>query len=173
LPASPKFRAMWLGVFIILACSLVGGVYGPRARAAAASSEDELRDSIKAFSNLYRIVEENYADKVNADTAVYSGAIPSMLRELDPHSQFFDPEQFNALREEQKGHYAGVGMQVGPRNGKTIVIVPFPKTPAYRAGIRPGDAIVKVDGESMDNMTVSDVAKRLRGEKGTSVTISV
>jgi len=163
---------MWLGT-VVLACSLIGGVFGSRVRAAAAPSEDELRDSIKAFSSVYRLVEDNYADRVNADTAVYSGAIPSMLRELDPHSQFFDPEQFKALREEQKGHYAGVGMQVGPRNGKTIVIVPFPKTPAYRAGIRPGDAIVKVDGESVDNMSVSDVAKRLRGEKGTSVTISV
>ena len=174
MPASRKFRALWLGAFIILACSLLGGIYGSHARvAAAASSDDDLRESVKAFSNVFRLVEENYADKVNPDAAVYSGAIPSMLRELDPHSQFFDPEQFNALREEQKGHYAGVGMQVGPRGGKTIVIVPFPKTPAYRAGIRPGDAIVKVDGESMDNMTVADVAKRLRGEKGTSVTISV
>jgi carboxyl-terminal processing protease len=173
LPASRKLRAIWLSVLIIVVCSLLGGVYGPRVRAAAAPSEDDLRESIRNFASVYRVVEENYADRVNPDTVIYNGAIPNMLRQLDPHSQFFDPEQFAALRDEQKGHYAGVGMTVGPRNGKTIVIAPFPKTPAYKAGIRPGDVIIKVDGEPTDNMTVSDVAKRLRGEKGTTVTITV
>jgi carboxyl-terminal processing protease len=179
LPASLRRRALWLAPLTILICSLVGGIYGPRVRAAAAPAEDELRESIRTFASVYHVVEENYADRLNPDTAIYSGAIPGMLRKLDPHSQFFDPEQFSALREEQKGHYAGVGMTVGPRNrmggreNGTVVIFPFPKTPAYRAGIRPGDVILKVDGEPTDNLSVNDVAKRLRGEKGTTVSITV
>ncbi|HYM09806.1 MAG TPA: S41 family peptidase [Bryobacterales bacterium] len=174
-----KGRALWLAALTIVLCSLAGGIYGPRMRAAAAPPEDDLRQSIRTFANVYHLVEDNYADKLNADTAIYSGAIPGMLHELDPHSTFFDPEQFSALREEQKGHYAGVGMTVGPRNrfggreNGTVVIAPFPKTPAYRAGIRPGDVISKVDGESVENLSVNDVAKRLRGEKGTTVTITV
>jgi carboxyl-terminal processing protease len=159
-------------VLTVVVCSLFGGIYGPRVGAAAAP-EDELRDNIRSFANVFNLIEQNYADKLNADTAIFSGAIPGMLHKLDPHSQFFDPEQYNSLREEQKGHYAGVGMQVGPRNRKTIVIAPFPRTPAYRAGIRPGDVILKVDGESTEGLTVADVAKRLRGEKGTSVHITV
>lgn len=166
-------RALWLAVFTILVCSLLGGIFGSRVRAAAAPTEDELRESIRTFASVYHLVEENYADRVSADTAIFNGAIPGMLHKLDPHSQFFDPEQFTNLREEQKGHYAGVGMVVGSRNRKTIVNYPFPKTPAYRAGIRPGDVIIKVDGESTENMTVNEVAKRLRGEKGTTVSITI
>ncbi len=174
MPATRRRRSPWLAVLTILACSILGGIYGPRVRAAANSSgDDDLRQSIRSFANVYHMIEENYADPVNADAAIYNGAIPGMLHKLDPHSQFFDPEQFNALREEQKGHYAGVGMVVGSRNRKTVVNYPFPKTPAYRAGIRPGDVIIKVDGEATENMTVSDVAKRLRGEKGTSVSITI
>jgi carboxyl-terminal processing protease len=172
LSLTPRRRATLLAVLTVLICSLFGGIYGPRVGAAAAP-EDELRESIRSFASVYNLIEQNYADKLNPDNAIFSGAIPGMLHRLDPHSQFFDPEQYNSLREEQKGHYAGVGMQVGPRNRKTIVLAPFPRTPAYRAGIRPGDVILKVDGESTDGMSVADVAKRLRGEKGTTVHITI
>ena len=96
-----------------------------------------------------------------------------MLRVLDPHSNFFDPKSYAALREEQRGKYYGVGMQVGPRNNKVIVIAPFAGAPAYRAGIRPGDIIIAVDGKHTDNMSTSDVAELLKGPKGTSVKITV
>ena len=95
-----------------------------------------------------------------------------MLRVLDPHSNFFDPKSYSLLREEQRGKYYGVGMQVGPRNNKVIVIAPFAGAPAYRAGIRPGDVIIAVDGKPTDNMTTSDVAELLKGPKGTTVKIA-
>ena len=85
----------------------------------------------------------------------------------------FDPKSYAALREEQRGKYYGVGMQVGPRNNKVIVIAPFAGAPAYRAGIRPGDIIIAVDGKQTDNMSTSDVAELLKGPKGTSVKITV
>ena len=88
-------RALWLAALTILICSLLGGVYGPRVRAAAAPAEDDLRESIRTFARAYHLIEENYADRVNGDTAIYNGAIPGMLRKLDPHSQFFDPEQLD------------------------------------------------------------------------------
>ena len=118
-------------------------------------------------------MQENYAEPVNPDKAIYNGAIPGMLRVLDPHSNFFDPKSYAALREEQRGKYYGVGMQVGPRNSKVIVIAPFAGAPAYRAGIRPGDIIIAVDGKQTDNMSTSDVAELLKGPKGTSVKITV
>jgi len=80
---------------------------------------------LKQFTNVYETIEQNYADPVNADKAIYNGAIPSMLHQLDPHSNFFDPKSYSALREEQRGKYYGVGMTVGPRNNKVIVIAPF------------------------------------------------
>ncbi len=122
---------------------------------------------------VYSLVEQNYAEPVNPDKAIYNGAIPGMLHVLDPHSNFFDPKAYALLREDQRGKYYGVGMTVGPRNNKVIVIAPFVGTPAYRAGIRPGDIIVAVDGKPTDNMSTGDVADLLKGPKGTTVHITI
>jgi len=96
-----------------------------------------------------------------------------MLHVLDPHSNFFDPKSYSLLREEQSGKYYGVGMQIAPRNNKIIIVAPFVGTPAYRAGLRPGDVIVAVDSKPTDNMSVSDVADLLKGPKGTQVRITI
>ena len=100
-----------------------------------------------------------------------------MLHVLDPHSNFFDPKAYSLLKEDQRGKYYGVGMQVGPRNvnNRTVVIViaPFVGTPAYRAGIQPGDIIAAVDGKATDHMSTSDVADLLKGPKGTTVHITI
>ncbi len=149
-------------------------LFGQRLSVAASSSNDgDIRDSLRTFGDVYKVVQENYAEPVNPDKAIYNGAIPGMLRVLDPHSNFFDPKSYAALREEQRGKYYGVGMQVGPRNNKVIVIAPFAGAPAYRAGIRPGDIIIAVDGKQTDNMSTSDVAELLKGPKGTNVKITV
>jgi carboxyl-terminal processing protease len=166
-------RTLGMCAVALIMGAVSGGIAGPRARAAAPVPEEDLRDSIRTFASVFHLIEENYADAVNADTAIFNGAIPGMLRRLDPHSQFFDPEQFSGLREEQQGRYAGVGMQVASRDRKTIVIAPFPRTPAFRAGIKPGDVILKVDDESTAGLNTTEVAKRLRGEKGTSVQITL
>jgi carboxyl-terminal processing protease len=119
------------------------------------------------------LLEQNFADEVNADKAIYKGAIPGMLRTLDPHSNFFDPRDYQLLREDQKGHYYGVGMQVGPRNGKTVVMAPFPGSPAYKAGLRPGDVIANVNDKPTDNLTTTEIADLLKGPRGTQVKIVV
>src|SRR5215471_6644353 len=139
-----KRRSLLYVPFVIALCSVLGGLYGPRVEVASAANEDDIRSSLKTFTKIYNVVEENFADPVSPDKAVYKGAIPGMLRTLDPHSNFFDPRDFQLLREDQKGHYYGVGMTVQGRNGKTIVIAPFKGSPAYKAGIRPGDVITKV-----------------------------
>jgi len=141
--------------------------------ATAHDSDSDVSQSLKQFSEVYDIVEQNYAEPVNPDKAIYNGAIPGMLHVLDPHSNFFDPKSYSLLREDQRGKYYGVGMTVGPRNNKVIVIAPFAGTPAYRAGIHPGDIIVAVDGKPTDNMNTSDVADLLKGPKGTTVHITI
>ncbi|MBI2678786.1 MAG: S41 family peptidase [Candidatus Koribacter versatilis] len=159
---------------VIILCGLLGVVFGQRvAPGTAGSSDTDVRDSLRTFSTVYDVVEQNYAEPVNPDKAIYNGAIPGMLRVLDPHSNFFDPKAYALLREDQRGKYYGVGMQVGPRNNKVIVIAPFVGTPAYRAGIRPGDVIIAVDGKPTDNMNTSEVADLLKGPKGTPVKITI
>ncbi len=168
-------RSALLVVTIILVCGCIGMLFGQHLTATASSgdSDTDIRDSLRSFSDVYKVVQQNYAEPVDPDKAIYNGAIPGMLRVLDPHSNFFDPKSYAALREEQRGKYYGVGMQVGPRNNKVIVIAPFAGAPAYRAGIRPGDIIIAVDGKPTDNMSTSDVAELLKGPKGTSVKITM
>ncbi len=169
-------RSLFVLLIILLVCSVVGGVYGPRIETAAAASEagnDEIEGALRSFTKVYSLVERNFAEPVDPDKAIYNGAIPGMLRTLDPHSNFFDPRAYKLLREDQKGHYSGVGMSVGPRNGKTVVMWPFPASPAYKAGLRPGDVIIRVNDEPTDNLTTSEIADRLKGERGTKVRITV
>src|SRR5450755_1194576 len=167
-------RALFLVLFILVTCGFLGIVFGQKINPSAAPGGDsDVRDSLRQFTTVYDVVEQNYAEPVNPDKAIYNGAIPGMLHVLDPHSNFFDPKSYSALREEQRGKYYGVGMTVGPRNNKVIVIAPFTGTPAYRAGIRPGDIIAAIDGKPTDNMSTSDVADLLKGPKGTTVRITM
>src|SRR5438128_3063471 len=167
-------RSLFLVVFILVSCGFLGMLFAQKANTAATSNSDsDVKDSLKQFTQVYEVVESNYAEPVNPEKAIYNGAIPGMLRVLDPHSNFFDPKSYGLLREEQRGKYYGVGMQVGPRNNKVIVIAPFAGTPAYRAGIRPGDVIVAVDGKPTDNLNTSEVADLLKGPKGTTVKITI
>ncbi len=154
--------------------AIVGGFFGPGLTGvSAATNQNDVDAAIKTFSRVYDLVEQNFADKVNADKAVYRGAIPGMLRTLDPHSSFFDPKDFQLLREDQKGHYFGVGMTVAPKNNRTMVIAPFPGSPAYKAGIRPGDVIMTVNDKSTENLRTDEVADLLKGPKGTPVQVVV
>jgi carboxyl-terminal processing protease len=166
-------RSLVLVFVIILVCGGLGALFGQRVSSTTPSGDSDVQDSLRQFSQIYNVVEQNYAESVNPDKAIYNGAIPGMLRVLDPHSNFFDPKSYSLLREEQRGKYYGVGMQVGPRNNKVIVIAPFAGAPAYRAGIRPGDVIIAVDGKPTDNMNTSDVAELLKGPRGTTVKITV
>lgn len=168
------WRSLLLIGGIILAGTLAGGLFGPGLPGvAAASGEDEIKRSLKTFTTIYDVVERNFADRLDPDTAIYNGAIPGMLRSLDPHSSFFDPREFQLLREDQKGHYYGVGMWVAGRGGKTVVIMPFTGSPAYKAGIRPGDVILEVDGKSTEGMNTNQVADMLKGPKGTPVKVTI
>ena len=172
--AGSSRRSLFLIVFVLAAFGLLGMLFAQRISPATTPSTDsDVLDSVKQFTYVYDTIEQNYADPVNPDKAIYNGAIPSMLHQLDPHSNFFDPKSYSALREEQRGKYYGVGMTVGPRNNKVIVIAPFVGTPAYRAGIRPGDIIAAIDGKPTDNMSTSDVADLLKGPKGTTVHITM
>jgi carboxyl-terminal processing protease len=167
-------RSFLIAPIIVLICALLGGIYGPGVReASAATSEDDIKASLKAFAKVYNVVEDNFADPVTADKAIYRGAIPGMLRTLDPHSSFLDPRDFQILKEDQKGHYFGVGMTVSERNRKTIVIAPFPGSPAYKAGIRPGDVILEVNDKRTDNLSTNEVADLLKGPRGTPVQVVV
>ena len=173
-------RALFTVVLFFAVCAVVGSVLQRKVGAESSADESQIRDSLKSFTNVYALVEQNYAEPIDgdkADTAIYDGAIPGMLRVLDPHSNFYDPKAYARMREEQHGHYYGVGMTIEQQNEKVYVVYPVEGAPAFKAGIHPGDVIyavdgkiVSVDGKNPDGLTSSDmVAKALKGPKGTKV----
>ena len=168
-------RGIGLFVLVLAVSAILGGFYGPAAIATSAGSPDtdQLQDSVKSFTRVLSVVQRNYADPVDTDKVIYDGAIPGMLHVLDPHSNFFDPKQYALFREEQEGKYYGVGMIVEQRQNQTVVQAPFVNSPAYKAGIRPGDVILKVDGKNCTGLTTNQVADMLKGAKGTPVHISL
>src|SRR2546425_12301103 len=157
---------------VLLASAVFGWIYGPSVRATSTAAEDS-QSSVREFTTVLDVVQANYAERVDVDKEVYQGAIPGMLRVLDPHSNFFDARQFALLREDQRGKYYGVGMIVAPRENHTVVMAPYVGAPAYNAGIRPGDVILKVDDKSTDGLGTPEVADLLKGPKGTVVRITV
>ncbi|MGD0426072.1 MAG: S41 family peptidase [Candidatus Acidiferrales bacterium] len=165
-------RGVVVLVVVLGISAVLGGLYGPSVRATAAGQND-MQDSVKSFTHVLSVVERNYAEPVDTDKVIYDGAIPGMLRVLDPHSNFFDPKQYALFKEEQQGKYYGVGMTVQQRENQTVVLAPFVGSPAYKAGIRPGDIIQKVDGKSCDGLTTTEVADMLKGAKGTIVHITL
>jgi carboxyl-terminal processing protease len=169
---NPERRGLILVVVVLGLSAILGGIYGPSVRATTTSTDD-FRTSVESFTSVLDVVQSNYAEPVDVDRVVYQGAIPGMLRMLDPHSNFFDSRQFALLREDQRGKYYGVGMVVAPRDNHTIVVAPYVDAPAFKAGLRPGDVITKVDEKSTDGMTTTEVADMLKGPKGTIVKIEV
>jgi len=173
-------RALFTVVLFFVVCAIAGSVLQRKVGAQSAAGEGQVRDNLKEFYDVYALVEQNYAEPIEgdkADAAIYDGAIPGMLRVLDPHSNFYDPKAYAKMREEQHGRYYGVGMTIQQQNGKVYVVYPFEGTPSFRAGIHPGDVIysvdgkiVSIDGKIPDGLTSSDmVAKALKGPKGTHV----
>src|ERR1700754_1684708 len=181
---APRTRRTLFSATIFLAtCAVAGTFINQRVDAQSATDESTLRDSLRNFTNVYSLVEQNYADKMTTDKtdkAIYDGAIPGMLHVLDPHSNFYDPKAYAQLREDQHGRYYGVGMTIQPQvdptakgGTKIVVLYPFEGTPSYKAGVRPGDVILSVDGKSTEGMDTAGVASLLKGPRNTHVHLTV
>jgi carboxyl-terminal processing protease len=169
-------RSLFILPVLVLAGSILGGFYGPRIDVASAAPpiDDPDNRETEVLKKVLTVVDENFAERPSADKTIYKGAIPGMLRTLDPHSNFFDPHEFQLMREDQKGHYYGVGMQVGPQpDGKTAVKVPFPGFPAYKVGLRAGDIIMAVNDKSCEGLNTTEIADMLKGPRGTPVKIAI
>jgi carboxyl-terminal processing protease len=164
---------------IVGACTVLAPLYGPSIRARAATPQDDLDKSFKALTSVYSLLEQNYADPISSEKAIYQGAIPGMLRTLDPHSNFLDPTEYQDMQRKQRAQYFGIGMLISMDGPKVIAMEPFPGSPAWRADLRRGDVIVAVDGKDVtgkDGKPAKDsagVADLLRGARGTPVRVTV
>jgi carboxyl-terminal processing protease len=168
-----KIRNSAYAAIIVGAFTVLAPVYGPQIASGAANPVDELDKSIKSLTTAYAVLEQNFADHVDSEKAIYTGAIPGMLRTLDPHSRFVDPKEYVDMQRTQRAQYYGIGMLITMDGAKVIAMEPFVGSPAWRADLRRGDVIVAVDGKDVTKKNSQDVADMLRGPKGTPVRVSV
>ncbi len=163
-----RFILTWI---IILTVAL-GGVFIGRLSIGSMRAEGESYEYLKVFTEVLSLVKKNYVEEVKTKDLIY-GAIKGMLNSLDPHSAFMPPEAYKDMQLETKGEFGGIGIQIGIKEGALTVIAPIEDTPAYNAGIKAGDNIIKVNGESTRDMGLYDAVSKMRGQKGTSVVITI
>jgi carboxyl-terminal processing protease len=155
-------------VFVVALSALVGGFLGRNALA----TDDRVLEYHKIFSAAVSVIESSYVDKVEADRLVY-GAIRGMLGTLDPHSSFYDPKEYSSMRERQEGRYYGLGITIQSINGDITAASVFEGSPAFKKGIRRGDAIVRIGDQEAKGWSTEQAMRSLRGAKGTPVTIHI
>ncbi|MEJ2154584.1 MAG: S41 family peptidase [Desulfobacteraceae bacterium] len=165
---SQKSRAFRWSLLGVLALAIA--IFGPGVYRGLSDNSESTYEGLKIFSDVIDIVEKTYVDEVEPKQLI-ENAIQGMVSSLDPHSSLLTPEAFKELQIDTQGEFTGIGIHVTMRNNLVTVISPIEGTPAYRAGIKAGDKIVKVDGVTTDNLR--DAVKRMRGPKGTDVTVTI
>ena len=121
---------------------------------------------LRAFTDVFGTIKQNYVEPVT-DKRLITGAINGMLSDLDPHSAYLDQDAYRELQVGTQGQFGGLGIEVGMEDGFVKVVSPIEDTPAFRAGIKPGDLIVKLDQTPVKGMTLNDAVKRMRGKPDT------
>lgn len=129
-------------------------------------------ESLEAFTNILSIVKKNYVEEVETKSLV-NGAINGMLNALDPHSAYLTPDLYKDLQMDTQGRFGGLGIEITVKGGMLTVVSPIEDTPAAKAGIKPGDQIFKIEEEFTKDMTLVDAVKKMRGPRGTKITISI
>ncbi len=136
------------------------------------ANTDDVYRNIELFTEVLRQVEENYVETQDTKKLI-EGAIKGMMQSLDPHSTYMTKEEHDDLRVETQGSFTGVGMQITVRDNILTVIAPIEDTPAFKAGIKAGDKIIKIDEKTTIDMTSTEAVKLIRGPKGSSVKITI
>ncbi len=166
-------RIVWAAITVVLLAALAVFAFSPRLL--AVSPEDETQAYLGSFASIFRIVRDNYvdADKATPKTLM-EGALKGMMESLkDPYSDYFPAEDTSQLDDTTLGKYSGVGLVISKVDKGAEVVSPIEGSPAYRAGINAGDVVTKVDGESMADYSINDIMKKIRGQTGSEVTLTV
>lgn len=129
-------------------------------------------ESLETFTNILAIVRKNYVDEVNTKEMI-TGAINGMLNAMDPHSAYLTPELYKELQMDTQGRFGGLGIEITVRNGILTVVSPIEDTPAFKAGVKAGDQILKIEDEFTKDMTIMQAVKKMRGPKGSKINLSI
>ena len=160
-------KAFVIGSLLFVLTLSLGGTVASKGTESGATYEQ-----LRLFTEVLSIVQSQYVDEVPPKELIYS-AIKGTLRGLDPHSSFLDPESYREMQVETSGSFGGLGIEITLRDDILTVVTPIEATPAYRAGLQPGDRIIKIDGLVSKDMQLADAVKRMRGKPGTKVTLGI
>ncbi len=163
------FRNGWKSM--IAAFTLVLLIISGGGRHEVTAVEDSY-ERLKVFTEVLSLIQANYVDETKPRDLIYGG-IKGMLETLDPHSSFMPPDIFKEMQVETQGSFGGLGIEITVKDRQLTVVAPIEGTPADRAGLHPGDRIVKIDGKLTKDMTLMEAVKNLRGPRGTSVTLTI
>jgi len=129
-------------------------------------------ETLETFTNILSIVKKNYVEDVDTKNLV-NGAINGMLTSLDPHSAYLTPDLYKELQMDTQGRFGGLGIEITVKNGVLTVVSPIEDTPAFKAGVKPGDMIFKIEDDFTKDMTLVDAVKKMRGPKGSKINLSI
>ncbi|PKM98336.1 MAG: hypothetical protein CVU79_03820 [Elusimicrobia bacterium HGW-Elusimicrobia-3] len=153
-------------VFITLSALVIGAVF-PYVNFAM----DKTYAQLKVIVDVMELIKDSYVDKIDPQKLVY-GAAKGMVEELDDFSQFMEPDVYERVKSDTEGEFGGIGIRVDTREGWLTVVTPLPNTPAWKAGMLPGDKIIKIEGVSTKDMIIDEAIKKLRGKPGLPVKIT-
>lgn len=168
-PGSKKMK-MLAGCAVLIAFLSVFIISSQRHSSAEGKGSDY--ESIELFTDVMAIIKKSYVEEVDTKKLVY-GAINGMLTSLDPHSSFMPPDTYKEMKIDTKGTFGGLGIEISIKDGVLTVISPIEDTPAFKAGIKSGDQILKIDDKFTKDLNINDAVKRMRGVKGTKVTLTI
>lgn len=158
---------------LALVCVMTGVLlFGGRFVGRVSAVAKETYENIEIFTNVLALVQKNYVDPVSTKQLI-DGAITGMLAALDPHSAYLPPDLYKELQVDTRGSFGGLGIEITTRNNVLTVVSPIEDTPAYRAGIKPGDQIIKIQDEFTKDMPLVEAVKKMRGPKGTKIHLTL
>jgi len=166
--ARKRILLVWLFIFIVASA----GIFIGRLSVTTVSAEGEGYEELRIFTEVMAMVKKYYVEDVKTKDLV-NGAIKGMLNSLDPHSSFMSPDAYKEMQVDTKGEFGGLGIQIGMKDNVLTVIAPIEDTPAFKAGIKAGDKIFRIDNESTKDMSLQDAVTKMRGAPKTSVTIGI
>jgi len=156
-------------VFVVF---LIGVFVGSGQSQKVSALSNSMYEDLKVFTDVIGYIQKDYVEETKSKDLIH-GAIKGMLETLDPHSAFMPPNMYKEMQEETKGRFEGLGIEITIKDGILTVVSPIEDTPAFKVGILAGDQIIKIDGDSTKNFTLMDSVKRLRGPRGSKVTITI
>ncbi len=160
--------------FVICGCAAQAAPSSPATQAKKEAPKENMSkfEAARRFSQVLDLVERNYVKDVT-QIELINAAVKGMLQGLDPHSTFMTADEYKEMQETTSGEFFGVGIEISLENGQVIVVAPIEDTPAFRAGLLPGDVILTIDGQPAQELSLQEVVSRIRGAKGTEVELGI